>query len=52
MKTIIADNENKDLSIYLETSMRQNFPFYENLGFENKNEIKDGDYVLRMYMND
>ena len=52
MKTIIADNENKDLPIYLETSMRQNFPFYENLGFENKGEIKDGDYVLRMYMHD
>ncbi|MDB0011446.1 GNAT family N-acetyltransferase [Crocinitomicaceae bacterium] len=47
MNKIIMDC--KDAPIHLETSMEQNFPFYERLGFEKVIDLKQDKNVLRMY---
>jgi ribosomal protein S18 acetylase RimI-like enzyme len=39
----------KDAPLCLETSMPQNFPFYEKLGFECYEEMTDLGYLLKFY---
>lgn len=39
----------KDAPLCLETSMPQNFPFYEKLGFECYQEMNDLGYLLKFY---
>lgn len=47
MKQIIQDCS--DAPIYLETSMEENFPFYEKLGFVKVIDLKQDQNILRMY---
>jgi len=47
MKQLLEDC--KGSPIYLETSMEQNFPFYERLGFEKVIDLKQNHNILRMY---
>lgn len=50
MSKIIADSQEQQKPIFLETSNEKNFPFYERLGFDRIAELDDLGYPLKMYL--
>lgn len=49
MEKIINEAKEDGLSIYLETSMSENYPFYEKLGFKEIQDFSELGYSLKMF---